>query len=59
MLADPPIYLPWLIAAGSFCVLAWSLWPQAKDEDEEKEPGASSNRYSQNHSGSGDNNMNF
>lgn len=34
MIADPPIYLPWLMLAGFILLLAWSVWPHEKaDED--------------------------
>lgn len=32
MLADPPIYLPWLMLAGFLLLLAWSLWPRKQEE---------------------------
>jgi len=32
MLADPPIYLPWLIFAACIVVLAWAVWPHKKPE---------------------------
>src|SRR4051812_44573935 len=27
MVADPPVYLPWLIVLAGMVVLVWSLWP--------------------------------
>lgn len=32
MLADPPLYLPWIFLVGFACLLGWSLWPRP-DED--------------------------
>lgn len=37
MLADPPIYLPYLILAFSVVVLAWSFWPAAEGPSTETE----------------------
>lgn len=34
MLADPPIYLPWLILIACVMALAWSLWPSSSSEEE-------------------------
>ena len=31
MMADPPIYLPWLIAAIFILALAWAFWPSRQD----------------------------
>lgn len=39
MLADPPIYLPWLIAAVTLVILSWSFWP-AKHEPLIDQPAA-------------------
>lgn len=30
MMADPPIYLPWIIAATFLVALAWAFWPSKK-----------------------------
>lgn len=38
MLADPPIYFPYLVLALCVVVLAWSLWPR-RDVPEESAPG--------------------
>jgi hypothetical protein len=42
LLADPPIYLPWLIFAACVFVLAWSLWP--RDKEPEQDSGATANQ---------------
>lgn len=39
MLADPPVYLPWLLFAASVVFLAWVFW---KRDDGPAEPGADS-----------------
>ncbi len=31
MLADPPIYLPWLLLAGFIIFLGWSFWPERRE----------------------------
>lgn len=31
MLADPPIFLPFLLVAGFIALFAWSFWPQKED----------------------------
>lgn len=38
VLADPPSYLPWLIAAGFVLLFTWSFWPS--DEEPEREGNA-------------------
>lgn len=40
LLADPPIYLPWLVLVSCVIVLAWSLWPRP-DEPEPDANGVS------------------
>src|SRR3546814_8243179 len=50
MMADPPIYLPWLILGVCVIVLAWSLWPSSDDEPEQPLPPPIG--PTQNHSGS-------
>lgn len=47
MLADPPIYIPWLILVGSALVLGWSLWPR-KDEPHHIEPATNQETYGAN-----------
>ena len=48
MLTDPPIYLPWLFAAGSVIFLAWVFWPkdtqktEPRDIEPEPEPESKS-----------------
>lgn len=37
MFSDPPIYLPWLVVAGSIIVLAWSFWPSKAPDEEDDE----------------------
>lgn len=34
MLADPPIYMPYLMLAACVVILAWSLWPRDDEEPE-------------------------
>lgn len=38
-MADPPIYLPWIMLVACAAVLAWSLWP--REEEPEEAPAAS------------------
>lgn len=58
VMADPPVYLPWVIFAISVLVLGWSLWPSDDKEDTEGEVDGGQ-QFNQTHSGSGDNHMTF
>jgi len=44
MLADPPIYLPYLVLAASTLVLAWSLWPHPDSDRDKNTARANSHR---------------
>lgn len=41
MLADPPIYLPWLILLGALAVFAWSMWPRKNEAPADTSSGIS------------------
>jgi len=60
MLADPPAWLPWLVMAGFIVWASWAFFgpPRPKNDKGERGNEAPPNP-TQNHSGSGDNNMNF
>lgn len=61
MIADPPIYMHWLILAASIFVFTWSIWPH-RDSDPVNEPQTPTNEnniYNQIHTGSGNNEINF
>lgn len=58
MIADPPIYFPWLLIAISVLVLAWTFWPSNDDDDESRgvfTSGDASPIIQQNHTGVGHN----
>lgn len=55
MLADPPMYLPWLILAGSVLILAWSLWPGKISPAPSSSSEGQTGNIKQNHSGIGNN----
>lgn len=58
MMADPPMWLPWLILALFVVLFTWGLfWPSPQDEPEE-EVASKGDLNLQNHSGSGDNVIN-
>lgn len=69
MLADPPVYLPWMILVGFVLLLGWSFWPKKKHASDEEETmpslpsspnspvttGGAGTTIAQHHSGSGHN----
>ena len=59
MLADPPIYLPWLIAALSIALVIWAIfWPSNDNESDTVGTSTSGNAspiIQQNHAGTGHN----
>lgn len=47
MMADPPVYLPWLLVVAGLLVLAWSFWPREDREDRLGEPGIAQTSHGQ------------